>query len=221
LKYGSKAKIVSQLIILLFHKRTPVDSIISNKTTMENFIFIDFEGKMDSPPSFVGILFAGEFKQIILTDTLLGCVGPTKVTYQPLKEFLQETLDLADKHQTKICAFSTLERDVFLKNGIPEIEKYYFNAHKELKKWFNVNQRDKRPRPFSLSNVLLFFEYPLVSYGDRQATQRISAMERALKTHEQNYAKVTPVVKGKWTKVLNYNKQDVEGMKFALERIHV
>jgi len=188
---------------------------------MENFIFIDFEGKMNLPPSFVGILFAGEFKQIILTDTLLGCVGPTRVTYQPLKEFLQETLDLADKHQTKICAFSTLERDVFLKNGIPEIEKYYFNAHKELKKWFKVNQRDIRPRPFSLSNVLLFFEYPLVSYGDRQATQRISAMERALKTHEQNYAKVTPVVKGKWTKVLNYNKQDVEGMKFALERIHV
>ena len=153
---------------------------------MENFIFIDFEGKMNLPPSFVGILFAGEFKQIILTDTLLGCVGPTKVTYQPLKEFLQETLDLADKHQTKICAFSTLERDVFLKNGIPEIEKYYFNAHKELKKWFNVNHRDKRPRPFSLSNVLLFFEYPLVSYGYRKASKRIKDMEDALRTHNQS-----------------------------------
>jgi hypothetical protein len=135
LKYGSKAKIVSQLIILLFHKRTPVDSIISNKTTMENFIFIDFEGKMDSPPSFVGILFADEFKQIILTDTLLGCVGPTKVTYQPLKEFLQETLALAEKHQTKICAFSTLERDVFLKNGIPEIEKYYSTELGQTNTW--------------------------------------------------------------------------------------
>lgn len=77
---------------------------------------------MNSPPSFVGILFAGEFKQIILTDTLLGCVGPTKVTYQPLKEFLQETLDLADKHQTKICAFSTLEKDVFLKMGFLKLK---------------------------------------------------------------------------------------------------
>ena len=176
---------------------------------------------MNSLPSFVGIHFAGEFRQIVLTDTLLGCVGPTKVTYQPLMEFLQETLDLAEKHQTKICAFSTLERDVFVEQGYHEIEKYYYNAHKVLKEWFKVNQRNNRPRPFSLTNVLLFFEYPLVSYGDRQATQRIIAMERALKTHKQNYANVTPVVKGKWTKVLNYNKQDVEGMKFALERIHV
>ncbi|MBM3419052.1 MAG: hypothetical protein FJY17_09070 [Bacteroidetes bacterium] len=188
---------------------------------MRNYIFIDFEGKMNSLPSFVGILFAGEFRQIVLTDTLLGCVGPTKVTYQPLKEFLQETLDLAEKHQTKICAFSTLERDVFVEQGYQEIENYYCNAHKVLKKWFNVNQHNNRPRPFSLSNVLLFFQYPLVSYGYQKASKRIKDMEDALRIHKQNYANVTHVVKAKWTKVLNYNKQDVEGMKFALERIHI
>ena len=70
-------------------------------------------------------------------------------------------------------------------------------------------------------NILEFFNYPLKFYGFQQATQRIRAMETQLIRHNQDFMKVTPVTKSKWTKVLNYNRQDVEGMMFALKAANI
>lgn len=178
---------------------------------------MDFEGYMDAPPSFVGIYFQGEFRQIVLTENLKGCEGHSGVVFQPLREFLSESISLAVMHNVKICGFTTREMEVFLEAGLPEIENHYFNVHKALKKWFNQNHHATRPRPFSLDKILEFFNYPLKSYGFQQATQRIRSMETQLIRHNQDFTKVTPVTKSKWTRVLNYNRQDVEGMMFALK----
>jgi hypothetical protein len=189
------------------------------KLKLDNAVFLDFEGFMDSPPSLAGVLYQGNFQQVVLTESLKGCEGYSDLRYLPIDDFFQKLMDSVVQRNLVIVAYTSREMSVFEEFGYSEIKDHYYDAHKVLKKWFNQNHHKERPRPFDLYSVLNFFNYPLKSYGNRQTTQRIRYMEDQLARHQGDFTKATPVAKQKWSKVLNYNRQDVEGMLFALNKI--
>ncbi len=190
--------------------------LINMKLNVDKSIFLDFEGFIDAPPSLAGLLYQGNFQQIVLTESLQGCEGHSNLTYLTIEDFFERLMEKVVNQDLMIVAYTSREMSVFEEYGYSEIQDHYYDAHKVLKKWFNKNHYDSRPRPFDLYSVLKYFEFPLKNYGNRQTTQRIRYMEDQLVRHDGDFTKVTPVAKQKWSKVLNYNKQDVEGMFYAL-----
>jgi hypothetical protein len=70
-----------------------------------------------------------------------------------------------------------------------------------------------------LTNYMELIGYRLPRYfGDRQAAQRIDHVRQQLLRHGCEYETLTPVAKAKWTKVLDYNWHDCNGMREVLMR---
>ncbi len=189
----------------------------------DKLIFIDFEGLIKEDPAIVGVWSDEKYRLVVLDPRLIGILQsplahkiPT--SFQSIADFLEHTLQRVRKENKKIVAFSDREKHVFESRDL-DVTSHYWNAHKDLKKWFKENDPVNRPRPFALDSILRYFSYPShTDYGEKQATQRLVHVRNMLETHGQVYSKLTNVAKSKCTKLIHYNQQDVEGLLFALER---
>ena len=190
---------------------------------MNNYIYIDFEGFIGKPPSIVGELKNNNFKVYIFSETLQGIPNHEcrkcriNIEYIDLRTYLENLIHECKTNNKKIVAYGERELNVFKECNINGIEKYYINAHKEIKKWFSINRLVK-PKPFSLDNLMSYWEFTTTEFGDRQTTQRIRSTEQQLVVRRNDFSKITNTVKIKWSKVLHYNRQDVEGLEFVFEK---
>jgi hypothetical protein len=190
---------------------------------MNNYIYIDFEGFIGKPPSIVGELKNNNFKVYVFSETLQGIPNhkcekcEISIVHMDLRTYLDNLIHECKENNKKIVAFSERELKVFKAYNLDEIEKYYVNAHREIKTWFRKD-RIPKPKPFSLNNLLTYWEYPTTEFGNRQTTQRIRSTEQQLAVRENDFSKLTNTVKIKWSKVMHYNRQDVEGLKFIFEK---
>lgn len=186
-------------------------------------LFIDFEGLIHEDPSLVGVWSDEKFRLVILDPRLSGILQSPlaheiPISFQTLTDFLNHIIHRASVENKKIVAFSEREKLVFESKDL-DVAAHYWNAHKDLKKWFIQHDGVNRPKPFTLDSILRYFSYPsYTDYGHKQATQRIVRVRNMLETRGQSYSKLTAVVKSKCTKLLRYNQQDVEGLVFALEQ---
>jgi len=81
-----------------------------------------------------------------------------------------------------------------------------------------ITERPNWKTQRALSNFRKLIDYPLPSHlGNRQTTQRIKAVKDML-ARRGEYKNLTPVVKGKWTKVLEHNMHDVLGMQTLIQK---
>lgn len=189
----------------------------------DNLIFIDFEGLIKEDPAIVGVWSNEKFKLVVLDQRLIGILQSPlaqeiPISFQTITDFLEHTLQRVRNESKKIVAFSDREKHVFESKDL-DVTGHYWNAHKDLKKWFRENDPVNRPKPFALDSILRYFSYPShTDYGEKQATQRIVHVRNMLESRGQNYSKLTNVAKSKCTKLIRYNKQDVEGLIFALEK---
>jgi len=189
----------------------------------DNLIFIDFEGLIKEDPAIVGVWSDKKFKLVVHDQRLIGILQSPlaqeiSISFQTITDFLEQTLQRVRKENKKIVAFSDREKHVFESKNL-DVTGHYWNAHKDLKKWFKKNDPVNRPKPFALDSILRYFSYPShTDYGEKQATQRIVHVRNMLETRGQNYSKLTNVAKSKCTKLIRYNQQDVEGLIFALEK---
>jgi hypothetical protein len=190
---------------------------------MDKFIYIDFEGFMEKPPSLIGEFKNNKFTTYIFSETLIGIPNheckncSINIIHIDLSTYLKNLITECKENNKKIVAFSERELKVFKAYNLDEIEKYYVNAHREIKTWFRKD-RIPKPKPFSLNNLLTYWEYPTTEFGNRQTTQRIRSTEQQLAVRENDFSKLTNTVKIKWSKVMHYNRQDVEGLKFIFEK---
>jgi len=187
----------------------------------KNSIIIDFEGFIDKPPTLCGVWCNEIFKMFIFDSDLKGLCNETDILYMDLNEFLKQTFLHCQKNDFKIIGYTQRELQVFIDNDI-KIPDYYIDAKKILKRWYNINDYENRPRPFALNSVLKQLEYPKYQFwGNRQTTQRIRSVRDQLIVQNQNYSLLTPTAKAKWTKIYKYNQQDVIGLLWALEKTNL
>lgn len=185
----------------------------------EDIIIIDFEGLMNHPPSFVGVWSNHIYKIIILDENMIGLTDQTNVIFSDLKTFLTDIAFSCRNNNKMIIGYSNRELNVFHDFGI-DITDIYYNPISDLGRWFWQNRNIyTRPGPLALKSVLKVLQYPeFHNFGDRQTTQRIKHVTNQLVNNNQNFEKLTPVAKGKWTKLKNYNYQDVVGLLWVLVR---
>jgi hypothetical protein len=190
---------------------------------MDKFIYIDFEGFIEKPPSLIGEFKNNKFTTYIFSQTLIGIPNheckncSINIIHIDLNTYLKNLITECKENNRKIVAFTERELEVFKTNNFDEIQEYYINAHREIKTWFK-KEKTPKPKPFSLDNLMKLWEYPTRNYGNRQTTHRIKAVEERLKTNENEFSKITNTAKTQWSKVLHYNRQDVEGLKFIYEK---
>lgn len=174
--------------------------------------YIDYEGFIDKRPSIVGIWKDSVFKQYTFEDILSNLADDLNVTFITWDKWIQ----LLKQYQMEgylAIGYTMHEAEKTIELG--PAEYWYRNAHWFLKRHVNWTSIG-RPKYWSLEYVAKHLGFELKHYGSRQATQRIGyALKFAAKYG--NFQKFTPTAKAKWTKLLRYNKQDVDSLRFVTE----
>jgi len=176
-------------------------------------ICIDFEGFVDKEPSLIGIAIGAKLKQVAL-DPGLGLAAKAKRMRVQIGELtVRALLEQADKEKRRIVGFSQHEKRVCKAFYGLDLSPFYADARLIAKKWMAKANPNLRRRTKSLKDYMKLIDYKRRSYlGERQSTQRIRAV-RDMCAKRGSYEALTRTVKGKWTKLLEHNKDDVLGMR--------
>jgi len=99
-----------------------------------------------------------------------------------------------------------------------DITDCYRDARMIAKRWVNRLHATEPINGRGLKDFLAFIEFPRGAYlGERKATKRIKAVRDMLRK-KGSFEALTPVVKAKWTKLLEHNAIDCRGMRSLVLR---
>jgi hypothetical protein len=189
--------------------------IISSRET-ERGIYIDFEGFEEQAPTMIGVWCDGIFNQIVFDGGLELAAKHSNLTLTPALEYLEGLVSQAKNEHRRIIAFSSHELTVFRDFFHLDISDVYADA-RLIAKPLRKTLEPKTPVPKSLKDYLAVIGYERpISLGERKTTSRIRAVKEML-TRKSSFDELTPVVKAKWTKLLQHNMHDVLGMKRLVE----
>ncbi|MFM8316878.1 MAG: hypothetical protein ACKOAV_00705 [Bacteroidota bacterium] len=183
-------------------------------------IVIDFEGYKDQPPVFAGVWEDGHFRVVILDERFKALVklGHPFVSYKSTKRFLRHMHQRALVHNKYLVGYSEHEANVFAEY-YGDISEVYLNARIPLGRWFTLNDRENRPRPFGLKELMKYFRYKAYKeYPHRGVTAVLTQVLKQLINHDGDIERLTPLAASRWKKLLDYNKQDVLGLLYVMKR---
>jgi len=209
-------------------------------------IYIDFEGTMKDPASFLGVLVvndngATEFDQPVFEEDLWPVVRrhkpKKKAGYKPcVADFFDTFVALrerAESESRKVFAYSEREIDeiterILLKPEVQWWQENLLNARPYAKAWKKDHHRDvefkkAKNKPMSGKYTLDQF-FKLIGYevpktlGAGNSAQRIRYVRGMLNKHGGNYGMLSATAKGKWTKACLHNWHDCEGMRELMIR---
>lgn len=184
-------------------------------------IYIDFEGFKDVAPTFVGVLIEDSFEQVLF-DAELALAGATNNLNVVLpSEFLGTLVHKAQFENRRIVGYSSHEKSVFIKYFDLDITPYYADARLIAKALRKNVLKEFNPKPKTLTEYLHAIGYPKKDAAIKKTTSRINSVKKMLLDRRAKYGdrafdELTHTVKGKWTRVLNHNHDDVFGMRYLV-----
>lgn len=209
-----KAQVFSTLVKLASQIRKPPNPLLTIKEAKRG-IYMDFEGLRKEPPSLVGILTEEDFQQVVVDEGLQSAAEAKELEFSKLEMKVKSLLKQAREEKRKIIGFTRIELRLVDKytNLGPDLKKFYLNAHKIAKKWVERFHQNENLKSLSLKNLADFTGSPYPVYlGKQQAAARIRYVRDMLNKWNV-YKDITPVAKGKWTKLLQYNTLDCYHMR--------
>ena len=178
----------------------------------DNAIYIDFEGFEDREPSMIGSLIGETFEQVIFDGTLRLAAENNDLGFIPIEVYLTKIRDKAIAEDRRIVAYSSHEKTIFQQYVKLDISRQYADA-RLIAKVLRRDLEPDAPRPKALKEYFELIGYNRPTYlGERRTTSRIRAVADML-SKRKSFQSLTPVVKAKWTKLLQHNKHDVVGMR--------
>ena len=185
----------------------------------DNAIYIDFEGFEDKEPSIIGTLIGETFEQVVFDETLRLAAEINNLRFIPIEVYLTTLRDKAVAEGRRIVAYSSHEKTMFQQHANLDISAQYADA-RLIAKVLRRKLEPDAPRPKALKEYFELIGYKRPTYlGERRTTSRIRAVADML-GKRKSFQSLTPVVKAKWTKLLQHNKHDVVGMR-ALIRVAI
>jgi hypothetical protein len=192
------------------------DSLTSEM--VKRAIYIDFEGFLGKAPSLIGVAIGSKFYQVALDEGLRLAAGAKKIPVRSGEDLVRDLLERAMREKRRIVAFSSCEKRICRDYYRLDLAPVYADANRVVKTWAARAYPDLKRRPKSLKAYLRLIGYPRAAcLGERQAAQRIRAV-RGMCARRGSYDALTGCVKAKWTKLLEYNKVDVLGMRELCRR---
>ena len=203
-------------------------------------IFLDYERNIAGTYYIAGVSGGGDVSQIVLNEKLRGLAMHECFQITTPFTFTYELLNEAVKKKDVIAAYSSAEKnyinEILSSNRNEFRDVKYLNMRKAAVKWVNkyhhekfnalpplvVNAREyeqARHRK-SLASISRLISNPAPpDYAIGHTTQRFNQVISALELRNQNYVELTPVQKGKATRVLKHNHFDVSAMLKLYNRI--
>jgi len=202
-------------------KKAYRNRILPSKKTINEGIYIDFEGFAPNPhnkkipPSLIGIYRPADdcFRQIVFNNGLQIAAENTDVGYpvtfnSDIKSVLEQLVSEARKTRP-MFAFSEHEYDkiVYQIGTKRSIKKRYRNVNLIAKKYSKDNHPDK-PLPGNLLEVIERLKLDTTDkVKDQTITDRIREVKKNCKSHKK-WASATKEKKKLWHEVLEHNKWD-------------
>ena len=178
-------------------------------------IYIDFEGFKDKPPAIIGLFIDGNFNQVVLDSDFEHAARAKGLAVEDLRQVVERLKSDCERDGRFIIAFSMHELSLIERVCGIDISRYYKNGLAIAKRWRWHFHRNIELTRNSLDE---FLSLPSVDYkvpGHFRkgiATKRLKAVAAGLCRHDE-YSRLTAVQKGKWTKLLDYNRHDVLGLR--------
>lgn len=184
----------------------------------ERAIFLDLEGFMDCAPALAGWKVDGRFRQIVLDPKLRPAAEVRGIESSTGRAFFAELEELARRERRRVCAFTRHELNVARDHFGVDLGACYLDGHKLAKRWWNRLRPCERPTEWSLEafEKCLGLERPRI-LGAGHASQRLRHVRDQLE-RRGSWRALTPTAKGKWTKLLSYNRLDVEHLEALVSR---
>lgn len=208
---------------------------------IQRAVYIDFEGTKNDPPSFLGWSCEGEWAYCVIETALFPAAEypHTKGTgsYATPEHCLRMLLERSRQEQRVLIAWSTHELQM-IKNFVAwsDEDLAYWNQH--LINALPIGRRwsrregivipeiegtySARPNKWSLSGFRIATDYPPVNalHEPGHTASRLRHVRDQLAKRNGDFARLTRVAKGKWTKVLTHNFHDCAGLAHVMHRIY-
>ena len=210
---------------------------------LERAIFLDFESFKNGPPILAGVQFDGHFEQVVFDPRLRQAAKHKELKSVDLHRWLKQLVKRAVEEDRLVVAFSTAESTTLEALGIPLPANRYVNALKiakswrwklhrpvakqvrsNLRRWRNSTKNHLRNRWFAREgNRLTDFAKladvtPPGKYGSGKVTTWLRTVLGQL-DRRNDFTRLTPRAKGKWTSVLNHNRFDVTGLAMTIKKM--
>ena len=179
-------------------------------TEAQRGIYIDFECMKDEPPALVGVLLEDHFEQIVFDPVLQPASMAKHLRTNTLEAEIRRLLDLCESQGRCVFAFTRHELNVTYEYTIlgVNLEDFYRDGHKIAKRWFNILHHGESIDGWRLQDFQKFTRQPRPAYlGNQKAAKSIRDVRNML-IRRKEYERLTPVAKGKWTRLLDYNRLD-------------
>jgi hypothetical protein len=189
----------------------------------ERAVFIDFEGFEEKSPTFVGVRIENIFEQLVFDSDLEQAAKFHNLAVVNGETFIRSLIEKARIERRRLVGFSSHEKTVIKEFFQLDISDLYADARlmgKFLRRTA-LTHLDKKPK--DLTGYLHALGYQKKDSAIKKTTLRIRAVKTMLATKQLKYGefafeKCTPTVKAKWTKVLQHNDDDVNGMAFLVKK---
>lgn len=194
-------------------------------------LYIDFEGTVADPPSLLGVHYvddeggAPQFKQYVSEEALYPAAESSEdCVNQSLRKTLEGLCERSVTEGRVLIAWSSREVQAIEGLDLPSAEKEYLSEN--IIDGKVISRRWKRKFfpdvefPYitglgrhRLSEYMKLIGYRVpASHGPGNTGQRIRYVRNQLMKRNGVYQSLTPVAKGKWTKMLRHNRHDCVGL---------
>jgi hypothetical protein len=208
-------------------------------SAVDRAIYIDLEGTQKDQPSLLGVLYPDDlaaegapFIQYVWENVLfpaaryrrLGTDARSWCVISSSEATFRHVLEIARRHDRHIVAWSTHERGVALATLDPEehegFQLRFVNAIEDAKKWLRkahpgVIPPKTRSGRHRLDWYMKYIGMPMPRAYAGNTAKRVRDVRSQL-AKRGTYEALTPVAKGKWTKLLMHNYYDCIGMREVL-----
>lgn len=192
-------------------KRNPHASI--SVADAERAIYVDFEGFANKSPSLLGILVDRSLSQVVLDPRLKPAAEAKGCKIAGIRDVAVALKKWCQQSGRKLVGYSQHELQVFFKYADVDFRDEYRDARMIAKRWWNICRPGIPRRDNGLKTFLEAIGQPQPTYfGEHKATSRLRAVIDMLGARGE-YGALTPVVKAKWQKLLDYNACDCHGMR--------
>jgi hypothetical protein len=227
------------MVAKVYPKKPTLRGVTMTPHEVDRAIYIDFEGTEIEPATFLGVLCEGQW-QVYLIETAFH---KAEVTHKlgtlhksSLPSVCRRIASQSRKEDRKVVAWSSREIDEITQ--CPRLtmaerawwESNLINLLPPAKRWANrqgvtvppiPGHRGNQSNKWSLSGFRKATGYPIIAtaFEPGKTASRIRHVRGQLKTRGR-YDRLTPVAKGKWSKVLTHNYHDCAGLKHVAETIY-
>lgn len=187
-------------------------------------IYLDFEGTAKDPPTFVGFVYEDRpHEVVVLEDTFAAVAAAKDLRCTSIAEICEELASLAERESRVLVSWSTYDLEVLtaaIGRSLERLESRNLlrDGKATAKRWSRACLDDPLDAPHELWRYLVAAEIPVPPHlGYRQTAHRIRDVRSQLLLHER-FDELTPVAKGKWTKVVDHNRHDCVDLRTLIVR---